>query len=129
MRALLAGNQVWLRSALRLLLEHEANIEVVGEVGNAQILPAVLRDLRPDLLLLDWQLPSLGPDSVRHYLLKTMRAILPHLYIIALTTDNTNHRELLNTDAYINKAEPPKQILAVLQQAKSQITLSSNSPQ
>ena len=119
MRALLADAQVWLRSALRLLLEHEANVEVVGEAGNILTLPLSISRLRPDLLFLDWQLPGLYTNSARQRLLNTVRTIDPHLYIIALTNDDSaTSCLLLGADAFINKAEPPEQVLTVLRQAE-----------
>ena len=119
MRALLADAQVWLRSALRLLLEHEANVEVVGEAGNILTLPLSISRLRPDLLFLDWQLPGLYTNSARQRLLNTVRTIDPYLYIIALTNDdNATSCLLLGADAFINKAEPPEQVLTVLRQAE-----------
>lgn len=118
MRVLLADDQVWLRSALRLLLEHEANMEVVGEAENSWALPPLVTRLRPDLLFLDWQLAGLDTNHARRQLLDTLRAIHPSMYIVALTNDdNTSSRQLLGADAYVNKAEPPERILAVLHRA------------
>ena len=121
MRVLLADDQVWLRSALRLLLEHEANVEVVGETGNSRTLPLFVDRLRPDLLFLDWQLPGLDTNGARQQLLTCVRAIDPHLYIIALTNDDDATRSLLlGANAFVNKAEPPERILTVLRQAASE---------
>ena len=118
MRVLLADDRVWLRSALRLLLEHEANVEVVGEAGSIRALPLFVSRLRPDLLFLDWQLPGLEINSARQKFMDTLRAIDPNLYIVALTNDdNAVGSLLLGADAFVNKAEPPEQILAVLKQA------------
>ena len=118
MRLLLADNKVWLRSALRLLLEHEANVEVVGEVIETHTLPLFVARLRPDLLFLDWQLPGLTTNDARHQILDTVHAIDPELYIIALINDdNAEMCIFLGADAYISNAEPPEQILAVLRQA------------
>ena len=118
MRVLLADDQVWLRSALRLLLEHEANIEVLGEAADLHMLTSLMARLRPDLLFLDWQLPGLSTNNMRQQLIQQMRATQPDLFIIALTTDD-NAQSVLRwgVDASINKAEPPDQIIAVLHQA------------
>jgi DNA-binding NarL/FixJ family response regulator len=120
MRILLADHRASLRSALRLLLEQEAQIEVVGEAGNVGALPHFVSRLRPDLLFLDWHLPGLESHSTRQHFLDAVRAIDPNLYIIALTNDDNAISCLsLGADAYVNKAEPPEQILAVLRQAVS----------
>ncbi|HXF63713.1 MAG TPA: response regulator transcription factor [Caldilineaceae bacterium] len=118
MRALLADDQAWLRSALRLLLEQEPDIEVVGEAANVQALLPLLRHLRPDLLFLDWQLPGADKASVRQRLLNTLRAIHPSVYIVALTNDDSAFCRLKapGADAYISRAEPPEHVLAVVRQ-------------
>jgi DNA-binding NarL/FixJ family response regulator len=122
MRVLLADDQVWLRSALRLLLEYEVNIEVVGETGNIRTLPLIVSRLRPDLLFLEWQLPGLETYGTRLQFLTSVRAIDPHLYIIALTNDdNATSSLLLGANAFVNKAEPPERIHSVLRQAASRI--------
>jgi two-component system response regulator DesR len=57
-RVLLAEDQGMMRSALALLLDLEPDIEVVAQVGTADaILPAALRE-RPDVALLDIEMPS-----------------------------------------------------------------------
>jgi DNA-binding NarL/FixJ family response regulator len=123
MGVLLADDKAWLRSALRLLLEHEANIEVLGEAGNARVLAQLMTKLRPDLLFLDWQLPGLNTNGSRQQLIQSMRAAQPDLFIIALTTDE-NAQSCLRwgVDASINKAEPPDRILAVVRQAMSKLS-------
>lgn len=118
MRALIADDRVWLRSALRLLLEHEANVEVVGEAGSIRTLPLYVSRLRPDLLFLDWYLPGLEVQSARQQFMDSVRAIDPNLYIVALINDDSAKGALLSSaDAVINKAEPPEQILAIMRQA------------
>jgi DNA-binding NarL/FixJ family response regulator len=118
MRVLLADNRVWLRSALRLLLEHETNVEVVGEVANTEALPRVIGQLRPDVLFLDWQLPGIEVNSARQFLLGKIRSIQPHLYVIALTNDynGNSHQPVFGADAHVSKAEPPERLLTVLRQ-------------
>ena len=130
MGVLLADDKAWLRSALRLLLEHEANIEVLGEAGNARALAQLMTILRPDLLFLDWQLPGLNTNGTRQQLIQSMRAAQPDLYIIALTTDESAQSCLRwGVDASINKAEAPDRILAVVSQAMSKLSKINGSAQ
>jgi two-component system, NarL family, response regulator NreC len=57
-RILVVDDHAVVRSGLRLLLDAEEDIEVVGEAGNAQ--EALLRAklLQPDVLLLDFTMPG-----------------------------------------------------------------------
>ena len=59
MRILLVDDQSEIRSALRLLLEQEQGMTVVGEVAKAEDLLAQVEATRPDVALLDWELPGL----------------------------------------------------------------------
>jgi DNA-binding NarL/FixJ family response regulator len=121
MRVLLVDDQVWLRSALRLLLEHEPNLEVVGEVANASAVPASTASLHPDLILLDWELPDTKTTGARHRLITALRALQPQVYIIALTSSQEGKNAHLATgvDAFVSKAEPPNALLAAIQQAQA----------
>lgn len=120
MRILLADDQVWLRTALRLLFEHKTNFKVVGEAGSVQLLPTLVSRLRPDLLFLDWQLPGFDTNSVRQRMIALLRSRQPTLSIIALTNDDPNQNcLLLGANALINRAEAPlpERIMATVQQA------------
>jgi two-component system response regulator DesR len=81
-RILLAEDQAMLRGALALLLGLEADLEVVAQVGRAdEIVPAALR-VRPDVALLDVELPGgNGIDATRD-----LRAALPECDVVVLTT-------------------------------------------
>ena len=58
MRVLVADDQPHIRSALRLLLDHEPDLNVVGEAIDSQTLCTQIQVTQPDLLLLDWELPG-----------------------------------------------------------------------
>jgi two-component system, NarL family, response regulator DesR len=81
-RILLAEDQAMLRGALALLLGLEDDLEVVAQVGRAdEIVPAALRE-RPDVALLDVELPGgNGIDAARE-----LRAALPACDVVVLTT-------------------------------------------
>lgn len=62
MRVLLAVDQDGLQSALRLVVEQESGLELVGVVGDAPALHSACAAVLPDLLLVDWDLPGLQHD-------------------------------------------------------------------
>ena len=59
-RILLVDDHAVLRSGLRLLLEREEGLEPVGEAGTAEDAIRSLPRLRPDLVVIDVEMPGIG---------------------------------------------------------------------
>ncbi len=57
-RAYIADDEMLARDRIRTLLEKHADIELAGEAGDGEQAIAGLRDLKPDLLFLDVQMPG-----------------------------------------------------------------------
>jgi DNA-binding NarL/FixJ family response regulator len=57
-RVLLADDQALVRAGFRLLLESDAEIEIVGEAGNGGEAVALARECRPDIVLMDLRMPE-----------------------------------------------------------------------
>jgi DNA-binding NarL/FixJ family response regulator len=65
-RVLLADDEALVRAGLRMILESEADIEVVGDVEDGEQAAAATRRLHPDLVLMDIQMPILdGLEATR----------------------------------------------------------------
>jgi two-component system, NarL family, response regulator DesR len=81
-RVLIAEDQTLVRGALRALLELEEDIEVVSEVGRGDaVVTAALRD-RPDVALLDIEMPGGdGIDAAR-----ALATAVPDCRAVVLTT-------------------------------------------
>jgi two-component system response regulator DesR len=81
-RVLLAEDQQMMRGALALLLRLEPDIEVVAEAGSGdEAVAAALRE-RPDVALLDIEMPGMnGLDAAT-----ALRAELPSCRVLILTT-------------------------------------------
>ena len=89
MRVLLVDDHALVRSAIRQALQ-APDIEVVGEAANAEEALQMAPMLRPDLLLLDIDLPGLsGIEAVRE-----LAPRLPDTRIVMLTV-STDRRDLL----------------------------------
>jgi len=81
-RVLLAEDQTMVRGALRALLDLEEDIEVVAEVGRGDQVVAAAREHRPDVALLDIEMPGLdGLEAARE-----LAAALPEVRAVVLTT-------------------------------------------
>ncbi|WP_369137335.1 response regulator [Modestobacter versicolor] len=81
-RVLLAEDQTLVRGALRALLDLEEDIEVVAEVGRGDEVLAAAREHRPDVALLDIEMP--GKDGLEAA--RELAAELPAVRAVVLTT-------------------------------------------
>ena len=113
MRVLLADDQVKVRSALRLLLEQQPDVEILGEAVDTTGLLDWVKAACPDLVLLDWELPGL-PGVV---LLPLLHDCCPGLQVIALSGQPEARRAALDAgaDAFASKGEPPERLLTAVQ--------------
>jgi DNA-binding NarL/FixJ family response regulator len=109
MRVLLADYQLKVRSALRLLLEHEAGVSVIGEVTHSNELLTIVKQSCPDVLLLDWELPN---EPILNVLYE-LRCHCPSIKIIILSSNPEAKQEALEAgvDQFISKAEPATSFL------------------
>ncbi|MFJ8935783.1 response regulator [Streptomyces sp. NPDC102365] len=81
-RVLLAEDQGMMRGALALLLGLEADIEVVAQVGTGDAIVAAALESRPDVALLDIELPGIsGLDAAA-----LLREETPDCRVLILTT-------------------------------------------
>ena len=80
-RVLLADDHRMFRQGLRELLERKTDLEVVGEAANGREVLERVAALRPDIILLDIQLPELDGVAVARQLAQSH----PEIKIIMLT--------------------------------------------
>ncbi len=112
MRILLADAQPRVRFALRVLLEQQPGMQVVGESDDAEGLLVQIRATHPDLVLLGWELPGLAAlDS-----LSVLREVPPGPAVIALSGRPEVRFAALSAgaDAFVSKGDPPERLLETI---------------
>lgn len=81
-RVLVVDDQSFIRIALRQILEAEGDIRVVGEARNGHEAVEMARELKPDAITLDVEMPEMdGLEACRHI----MRDTAPHPAIIMVS--------------------------------------------
>ena len=81
-RILLADDQHLVRGAMAALLSLEEDVEVVGEVGRGDEVLSRVRDLRPDVVLLDVEMPGLDGLAAA----SVLREEAPDTRVLIVTT-------------------------------------------
>jgi DNA-binding NarL/FixJ family response regulator len=115
-RVLLADDDPKVRSALRLLLENEPDMAIVGECATAEGLVDQVRATQASLVLLDWDLPGLHIGGVIHRL----RTTFPRCCLLALSGRPEQAAEAVEAglSGFVSKGDPPDSLLAALSQAR-----------
>jgi two-component system response regulator NreC len=100
-----------------MLLENEADVEIVGEAGTAGEALAAVANLKPDLVLMDIGLPDMsGIDAARE-----IKRLHPGTAIVALTIHESEEYffKMLEAGAsgYVPKRAAPDELLAAIRVA------------
>jgi DNA-binding NarL/FixJ family response regulator len=117
LRVVVADDEAMVRAGLRLLIDGEADLEVVGEAVDGEDAVRVVRDLRPDVVLMDVRMPRLnGLDAAREVL-----AEAPGTQVVVLTTfdeDEVVDEALRRGVAgFLLKSSPPEDMLDAVRRA------------
>ena len=125
MRILLADDQTQVRTALQILLKHQIDMQVVGEASEAQILLSQIEQTKPDLVLLDWNLPDLSAIGS----VSGLRRYHPDLLIVVLSGRPEFRRQALaaKADAFVSKIDQPEHLLAALHVMRERLKQSNGS--
>jgi DNA-binding NarL/FixJ family response regulator len=117
-RVFIADDHAVFRNGLRVLLEKESDIEVVGETGNGFDTIRAVTETDLDVLLLDVTMPGLPGPKVAKAVLKEK----PHLAIVVLTMHEDEYylQELfrLGVRAYVLKKSTGTDVVQAIRAAR-----------
>jgi two-component system response regulator NreC len=116
-RLLLVDDHAVVRSGLRMLLENQPDLQIVGEAGTAQDALRLVELLRPNLVLMDIGLPDAsGIDTTL-----AIRQRWPDAAVVALTIheDEEYFFRMLHAGAsgYVPKRAAPEELLTAVRTA------------
>ena len=116
-RLLLVDDHAVVRSGLKMLLENERDVEIIGEASSAsEAIESAMR-LKPDVILMDIGLPDLsGIDATRE-----IKKRVSDVAIVALTIheDEEYFFKMLESGAsgYVPKRAAPEELLTAIRAA------------
>jgi two-component system, NarL family, response regulator NreC len=114
LRILLADDHVTVRHGLRLMIEGERDMTVVGEASDGAAAVNLAVECRPDVVVMDVSMPGVNGLVATRMLKK----VLPDVAVVTLTrhTDDAYLQELLRAgaSAYVLKQSPPAELLQAI---------------
>jgi DNA-binding NarL/FixJ family response regulator len=87
-RILIADDHPVVRDGLAMVLGTQIDFEVIGAAGNGNDTVSMTRQLEPDVLLLDLEMPGIDGLETLHQL----RAICPDIPVLVFTAYDTDER-------------------------------------
>lgn len=115
-RVLLADDTLIAREGLKIILETAADIQVIDEVNHAQQTLNKVKELSPDVLLMD--LKWFGDDTAGWTAIKEVKAYNPQIKVIALTAYENLIRDarLAGADAALTKTFSREDLLNLIRE-------------
>lgn len=122
-RVMITDDHLIVREGLRLILETAEGIEIVGEAADGAECLRLVPDLKPDVILMDLQMPRMDGITAIHHL----RREYPDIAIVILTTFNEDDLMIRGLQAgargYLLKDTSRENLLDTIQAAARGETL------
>jgi DNA-binding NarL/FixJ family response regulator len=111
LRILLADDHETVRAGLKLIVNAQADMEVVGEACDGREAVARAQELLPDIVVMDVSMPHLNGLKAT----ERLQAVCPQVKVLTLTrhTDDGYLQQILRAGAsgYVLKQSPPAELL------------------
>lgn len=113
-RVLLVDDQSIIRQGLKVLLELEPDLEIVGDASNGQLAIQQATDLQPDVILMDIRMPEMDGVAATRFICQRF----PAIKVLVLTTfdDDQYVAEAMRVGAsgYLLKDTPSEELAAAI---------------
>ncbi|TAL10531.1 MAG: response regulator transcription factor [Nitrospirae bacterium] len=124
-RLLIADDQRLFRQSLRIVLEHEADLKVIGEAGDGQEAYEQVKALRPEMVLMDVEMPKLDGIAATRLVVKER----PDIKVLMLSAYADDERVLHGIQAgavgYIVKDATPEEFVKIIRAAREGTDITS----
>ncbi|WP_371825849.1 BTAD domain-containing putative transcriptional regulator [Nonomuraea turcica] len=117
LRVLVADDQALVRAGLRAMMAAEPGVTLVGEAGNGEEAIAAVRETRPDVVLLDIQMPHLDGLAAARRILAEERP--PKVVMMTTFGSDENLYAALRAgvSGFLLKTAAPEQFVAAIRAA------------
>lgn len=125
-RVYLVDDHALVRTGMKLILQHEVDIEVVGEADSGEIALAEIRRLKPDVVLCDLHMPGISGLEVTE---RIARAGTSKVVVVSVLEDGPLPKRLIDAGAcgYLGKGGDAAELVrAVRDVARGRRYLGSN---
>ncbi len=111
LKVFLADDHEMIREGLKILIQEQADMEVIGEAGSGRAAWQQIKNLQPDIVVTDISMPDMNGTQ----LTKRLKQEYPHIKVIALTAfeDQNYLRQLLQAgvSGYVLKRVAAKELI------------------
>ncbi|NIN96061.1 MAG: response regulator [Anaerolineae bacterium] len=114
MRIVVGDRDARVRSALRILLREESSVILVGESSDLPSLVAQVKELQPDLILLDWELS--GRPAAALLLARAKLKYQPKVIVFSARSESEEEILAAGADAFVSKTDPPEALLSAFRE-------------
>jgi DNA-binding NarL/FixJ family response regulator len=112
LKILIADDSTSFRKGMRALLDIQMDMEVVGEASDGDKTMQMIGETKPDLILLDAQMPGMTGVEVT----RQIKERWPQVNVVLMTmyADYRPKAIEAGADAFVTKGIPPKHLLSIL---------------
>lgn len=115
-RIVLVDDHGLMRAGVRMLLESESDMQVIGEAGSGDEALPMLRKLKPDVVLCDFHMPGLSGLEVTERLVRSLPQV--RLIMVSVLNEGPIPRRVLAAGAhgYLDKGAPGAELVTAVRE-------------